>query len=156
MKTKTFLLVCLLSGICLTQLSAQNYSYVNKGAIYTNISWPVYCTDENGIAVLVDNLTGGIETEHHIGHYEKGVWVWCNTQYFGVINGSNGEVFRINEIWKTDITDAEANIGTVTGHIDLNGNKGSHYIMRVILDWNTFSIVEVVNAVCPGSKNKNQ
>jgi hypothetical protein len=152
MKRKTFLSICLLLGFGLTQLSAQNKSVVTKDGFYTDVSWFVYCTDANGTPVKVDELTGGLETEHHVAHYENGVNVWCNTQYFGVIYGSNGEVFKIKETWKTDIIDAEARVGTVTGQINLIGNKGSHYIMTLILDWKTFSIVEIVKAVCPGSK----
>lgn len=145
-------MLCLLSGIGSTQLSAQNKSIVTKDGFYTGIEWPVYCTDANGKIEQVDYLTGGIETEHHVGHWEKGVWVWCNTQYFGEIKSSSGEVFKIKEIYKTDITDGAAHIGTMAGHINLIGNKGTHYIMTLILDWNTFAILEIVKVVCPGSK----
>ncbi|MCU0362293.1 MAG: hypothetical protein MUE32_02955 [Bacteroidales bacterium] len=152
MKTRTFFLLCLFIGIGLTELGAQNYSYVGKGKIYEDIVWPVFCTDENGEIILVDILTGGIEVEHHIGHVKNGVAVWCNSQYTGTIFGSNGEKFRIKEVWRTEIQVEAEYIGVVTGKIHLVGDEGTHYIMSCIVDWYSFTITEVTRAVCPGPK----
>ena len=101
MKTKTFLLLCLFSGIGLTQLSAQNGK---DGTGSVPERWtrefpiPVVCD-----GVQVDFLLAPLEW-HHVGHYQKGVWLWCYVQISGeaVSTSGSGEIFTVKLIGKQD------------------------------------------------------
>ena len=125
MKTKTFVMLCLLLGIGLTQISAQAPLPAN-GKTGT-VSWwrvwdgywqPVYCD-----GVLVDDLSGTV-TAHNIEFYRDGFMVSAIMHYYGqVVSLRTGEVFKLNEIDKADNID-----GNVTWHFNLNGDKGNHYI----------------------------
>ena len=157
MKTKTLIMLCLLSGIGLTQLSAQ--SYVNgTGAISYYYDWndyyiPVYTPDGD----LVDLLLGPV-TMHTIDYYKNWEWIWRKAEYSGEIVsvgfedsngeiiGGTGEVFSIKDIWKLDLLSA---IGP--GHFNARGNQGSHYLIKYIWDEPTLSFI-FVSAVWPGYK----
>ena len=62
MKTKALFAVCLLSGIGLTQLSAQKpdvtktFSYTVEQGYWS----PVYCQNDQGAFVMIDEITGTI------------------------------------------------------------------------------------------------
>lgn len=142
MKTKTFLLLCLFLGIATTQLSAQNKSFVDRG-VWVGYWIPAYC---NG--VQVDLLTG-TASYHHIGHWHKGVWIWCHTQYSGEVKSElTDEVFKVKEIDITDIIQADIFQGIVYSHVNLIGNNGTHYIMTLIFDWGTGEVLSVESTVC--------
>jgi hypothetical protein len=157
MKTKTLIMVCLLLGIGLTQISAQ--SYVNgTGAISYPDIWydyyvPVYTPDGDQVDLLL-----GPVTMHIIDYYKNWEWIWRKIQYTGeivsvgfvnseeVTIGGTGEVFSIKDIWKFDPLSA---IGP--GHFNAKGNQGSHYLIDYIWDDNTLSFI-FVSAVWPGYK----
>ncbi|MDX9904190.1 MAG: hypothetical protein RB288_08955 [Bacteroidales bacterium] len=157
MKTKTFIIVCLLLGFGLTQLSAQ--SYVNgTGAISFSHEWsdysvPVYTPDGE----QVDMLLGPVSM-HIIDFYKNWEWIWRKIQYSGEIVsvgfldssgemvGGTGEVFSIKDIWKFDALSA---IGP--GHFNARGNHGSHYLINYIWDDTTLSFI-FVSAIWPGYK----
>jgi len=70
MKTKTFFLICLFLGIGLFRLSAQVFPPVVKGtkSVAFTMEWdwiggyftPVYCPNEQGVLVPVDEVTGSV------------------------------------------------------------------------------------------------
>jgi len=101
MKTKVFFMLCLLFGIGLTQLSAQNgrdttgsvvYSYPNMG-FYTDI----WC---NG--VFVDYIVGE-GTAHVVDHYKNNVWQWETVKFSGTATGLHGDIYTFSEIDKWNL-----------------------------------------------------
>jgi hypothetical protein len=147
MKTKTFLLICLFLGIGLTQLSAQNGKDVTGSFTeYYSATWdiPVYCNGE-----FMDILHGSF-TVHHIGHYLKGVWLWCKVQCTGeAISEKTGEIFSIKEIDKqiNNIQPDGTWLFVDVYHFNAIGNNGTHYIGTQIIDWT--NKITSVSAVCP-------
>jgi len=150
MKTKTFLLLCLILGIGLTRISAQ----APKGQNGTNGSYserfesefviPVFCNGQQ-----IDLLDATFEW-HHIGKYLKGEWLHCYVQIFGtaVSTSGSGEVFDVQLIGKQDNNiqlDGSWEFVANT-HVNLKGNMGSHYIGSFIMDWT--GVVTSVKAVC--------
>ena len=128
MKTKTLLLLCLLLGIGLTQVSAQNDKNGNGAlSLYGVWDWywqPVYC---NG--VQVDNLSGTV-TWHAIFIHKNWVPMKSNAHYSGVVHGDwTGENFKLSETDKQDYI-----TGILTWHFNLIGDKGSHYIGSMTID----------------------
>jgi len=149
MKTKTLLILCLLSGIVLTQLSAQK-PVVTKTFVYKDYVqgyWsPVYCTNELGVLELVDVLTGTIDS-HLVVHYKNNQYQWYMIQWEGEITSEiNHEVFKIHESDKIDLP----NTGVYTYHFNLVGNMGSHYINSGTLNMEDWTIV-CNKSVCPGN-----
>jgi len=152
MKTKTILLLCLLMGAGLTQLSAQkgkngtgtiSYYYVWQDDPNTEgwegFSMDVYCGNK-----FVDHLEGSV-TFHELIHFKDGAWVRIINQDKGEATSTlTGEVFRVKENGWTDK-------GVTTAILKANyiGNQGSHYIMTVSLDFATGE-VEFIKTVCPG------
>ena len=159
MKTKTFLLVCLLMGIGLTQLSAQNGNEVGRD-IYLNYWVPVYSSNGDQI----DLLTGDVPY-HYVWHIRNGVIVTTENTFSGEVTsvgfykagvkiGGTGEVFTLKDQFKSDLT-STTNIGG--GHFHAKGDQGSDYIIfyEYIYDWSVEfpeEIVTFVKAVSPGSK----
>ncbi len=128
MKTKTFLLVCLLSGLALTQVSAQNDKNGNGALSYSGVwDWywqPVYC---NG--VQVDNLSGTVSW-HATTIHKNWIPVKTNSHYSGVVQGDwTGENFKLSETDKQNYV-----TGILTWHFNLKGDKGSHYIGSMTID----------------------
>jgi hypothetical protein len=159
MKTKTFFFICLLLGIGLIQLSAQNGNEVGRD-IYFNYWTPVWSSNGDQI----DVLTGDIPV-HFVNHYLHGVLVTFNSTFSGeVISvgfykdgvkiGGTGEVFTIKDQFKSDLT-STTNIGG--GHIHAKGDQGSDYIIfyEYKYDWSVDppeETITFVKAVSPGSK----
>jgi hypothetical protein len=146
MKTKVFLLVCLIMGIGLTQLSAQSVKFTGTFDYWQ----PVYC---NG--VQIDWLTGttiysGIE------HYKDGVAIFQNYHNRGeVASGITHEVFKVIETDKVFQLDQNSNFTTCIWHTNLKGDQGSHYLGTMTWDLIT-NIITVDKFVCvdngPGKK----
>jgi hypothetical protein len=147
MKTKTFLLLFLFLGIGLTQLFAQDSPLPKNGetgSVSDRFVWdgyyipiPVYCGSEE-----VDMLIGKVDY-HWVGHFQNGEHPWCHDQFFGeVISSKTGEVFTVKDIFKTDNF-----TGIGTGHINLKGSEGSHYILTYIYNGFTDSYT-FPKAVC--------
>ena len=148
MKTKTFLMLCLLLGIGLTQLSAQNGNN-GTGSVSSYYEWtPDYCIPiYNSTGTQIDLLEQGTVYFHHIGHFINGNFVWGKCQGFGEAESSTGEVFRVQEIDKCDLTES-----TGICHVNLIGNQGSHYIETFIINPFTGELT-FVSAISVG-KNK--
>jgi len=147
MKTKTLIMVCLLSGIGLSQLSAQkpdvtrSFSYTIEQGYWS----PVYCPNEQGDLVLVDVITGTLFSKLVV-HYKDNMYQWYMIQWSGELTSSiNQEVFQIHESDKIDIPETDV----YSYHFNLVGNMGSHYINSGILNMNDWTIV-CNKSVCPG------
>jgi hypothetical protein len=127
MKTKTFLLVCLILGIGLTRLSAQN----GKDGTGSYSEWytnsyqdPVFCE-----GVLIDWLDLTV-TVHHKAHFLKGDWLTCFTQAKGTaVSKNTGENFKIIEIAKQEnnVITAENWEWVAIVHFEAMGDRGTHY-----------------------------
>jgi hypothetical protein len=148
MKTKTFLLLCLLSGIGLTSLTAQNGKNGTGAVTYDEIwdayAQPVYC---NG--AQVDLLTGTVSI-HSVAIFKDNVLITINQHLYGeVISSVTDEKFKVNEIDKSDMVTMQDPF-----HCNFIGNKGSHYIgfftwdLNTELDWHNYVFIR---GVCPGN-----
>ncbi len=157
MKTKTFLLLCLLTGIGSAQLSAQNGNVVGRD-MYPE--WvPVFSSD----GVQIDLLAGDIPF-HYVWHFQHGVWISITSSFSGevesvgfvnddgVITGGTGERFIIKDLYNGILTSTTA-VGS--GHFNARGDQGSHYIIFYDYYYDFESNVEeitFVKAISPGSK----
>lgn len=150
MKTKTFFFICLFLGIGFAQLSAQNsqnsngtdtffweWDIDNEYGPYA-VQIPVKC-DNN----VIDWLAGKV-TVHQINHYLSGELIWVKQHFEGeVIGALTDEVFKVKDISKCD--NISLNIGI--GHVNLVGNKGSHYRLLYTYNGNTNEII-FITAIC--------
>jgi hypothetical protein len=136
MKTKTFFLICLLLGIGLTQLSAQNSNSTGtKTYVYNwtaSPSWvatiPVFCD-----GVQVDELSARGYTAQAMDHYKNGELIWFKDQYkIEFTSNWTGEVFIDHSVDKCTLED-----GLYCTFANLIGNKGSHYVGTLV--WNMFT-----------------
>ena len=141
MKTKTFLLLCLFSGIVLTQLSAQiqypdPYAH-NKhgtGATITTggtelVDWgvPVFCDGEFVELLLVDCNV------HYLDHWKNGEWISLVISVHGEAKSeATEEVFNFNEQFKNYGMTSPPWI--MSWKLNLKGNQGSHYIVSFSYD----------------------
>ena len=126
MKTKTFLLLCLLMGIAITRIHAQGNDTKTVQTPWAEFGYwcPVYCVDVlTGEEVLVDYLEGTV-MYHIIDHYKDGKWQWEIGQGKGEVTSGTGEVFKISETDRLWIPDFKI----FAWHYNLIGNKGNHYI----------------------------
>ena len=119
MKAKTIFSICLLMGIAMSQVAAQDHDtksvqYKAELGYYT----PVYCGD-----LMVDYLQGTVMF-HVIDHYKNNSWQWEVAQSKGYATGMYGEVFELTETDKYWLPE----FGLLTWHYNAKGNWGSHYI----------------------------
>lgn len=124
MKTKTIILICLLLGIGLVELSAQTKTVVLEGSVPNGYFLPIICNGTN-----VDYLVG--DFSYHVElHYVNGIPIWQQGQARGELTSSAGEVFKLKE------TDKKHNCNgcSMTLNYNLIGNKGNHYIGTLIWD----------------------
>ena len=138
MKTKTFLMACLLSGIGLSQLSAQTSVWVEP-IVDNTYEISIVCNGEE-----VDILNFPMYFELRIReHYKKGEYIWGkyllnNAEYTSKITG---EVFRAQDQEK------EYKKGIFTWHMNLNGNMGHHYIVKMVFDTPDYNLIDY-HSVC--------
>ena len=152
MKTKTFLLLCLLSGIGLTWLSAQPVVEGTKSIILCVDGYPywqpIYCNGEQ-----IDYFTGTTSI-HQVLHYVNGVPVFAINNVKGEATGENSdEVFTVKENGLNNIVGQ----GISTWHFNLIGNQGSHYIGTMTWDWMNDPLGEhliVDKAICVENRKK--
>jgi|WetSurSiteA1Bulk_404760.scaffolds.fasta_scaffold172449_2 hypothetical protein len=123
MKTKTFLLFCMLLSIAATKLSAQEtrtYPYRDYKEVPENYSLIIYCD-----GVEIDQLSREAYILRQPTHYKDGEFTWWK----GMVNNvkftsiKTGEVFigQIHDGWIEDLYHVRFN---------LIGNMGSHYIIN--------------------------
>ncbi len=151
-------MVCLLLGIGLTQLSAQNGKNGN-GTFTSDFVWdgyyiPVFSSNGEQIDWLV-----GLVTVHHLEHFKNGVLVWRKEFFNGEVESvgldgqsGTGEVFLISDHWSCMFTSAPPYISG--GHFNAQGNMGTHYIIfyEMVFDPVTYDETwSLVKAVYPGN-----
>ena len=134
MKTKTFLLLCLFSGIVLTQLSAQsgkNGSGNVKGVVtISNWLYPVYCDGVLSDWITISNLTVEWNT-----HFVNGVEMWGinKPKTTEVILNSTSEVYTMVgsfDHW-SDVK------GFTNTRLHLIGDKGGRISINAKIDHST-------------------
>jgi hypothetical protein len=143
MKTKKFLMLCLFLGMAMTQVSAQNGKN-GTGSESTKAVWDTYYIDipVGCNEAVVDRLTGSV-TQHLIEHYNKGVLIWFKQQFDGeATSQKTGEVFKVKDIFVVEATTWEC-----TGHCNLIGSYGTHYILTYIY-YSATDTFEFVKAIC--------
>jgi hypothetical protein len=127
MMTKTFFILCLLSGIGLSVLSGQPpVPDGTKTTVFTTKTDGyygfLYCNN-----LKVDDISGsGVVTI--INHYEAGKLIWYTMHFKGEATGTSGEVFEINEITNQVHVDADMNPIDYTAVFNYRGSLGNHYI----------------------------
>ena len=137
MKTRAFILVCLFLGIGLTQVSAQNGNGTNGTGALTQLvhnDWdgyyidiPVACNNAE-----VDRLVGKVSVSGEI-FFKLGVFMHENKIFIGeVTSAKTGEVFSVNDHWKWEFPNLYG-----SGHCNLKGNMGSHYLLFYTQDFIT-------------------
>jgi hypothetical protein len=161
MKTKTFFLICLLSGIGLTRLSGQVFPPVVEGtkSVAFTMEWdwiggyftPVFCPNKQGVLEQVDYVTGSV-TAHAVWHFVNGNKMWYNVITRGDVEGTSGEVFTISEQDKGSWTTEGDDLGA-TWHFNLKGDQGNHYLGSVTWDPGMPDLI-INKAVCVENKKK--
>jgi hypothetical protein len=153
MKTKTFFILCLLLGIGLTKLSAQpaigkSGNWVVDQYFEFTEKVPLNC-DYNTIVLLV-----GPVRSHTVLHYSNFDGNLDNADWFRqdfhgelVLQGTN-EVFKVSDIFTCK--DPTLTLPG-TGHFNVIGNKGSHYIVNYLWDnWADPNDITIISVKCPG------
>ena len=140
MKTKLFLIVCLIMCLSWTNSNAQNKAKnAVQGWFESTYYTPVYCD-----GVMVDYLEDGVIKVHQVMRWVPGVSYMEIDQIKGEVTSETGEVFKINERDWWFYTDA----WYVAWHFNLRGNWGSHYIGTIIQNYDTGEWI-IGMAVCP-------
>jgi hypothetical protein len=128
MKTKILIMVCLLSGIGLTQLSAQNSRDVYNWPVPERIvTFDIYCGGQ-----LIDQVQNTVAyTLKCRDKYENGEWSDYNQHLNNVqfVSLWTGEFFKL-EGHEKGSWNGTLWIGEMTGN--LIGNYGHHYITREV------------------------
>ena len=141
MKTKTLLLFCLLLGIGLTQLSAQNGKNGTGTIVGEKIATDPYPVLFNG--TQTDLLEGTI-IFHYQMHFKDGVFIFAHARGIGeFVSQKTGEKFIVMEK-DPKFTDG-LDFGLV--HFNMRGNNGTHYIFIYRLDYYTWEW-SFVKATC--------
>lgn len=145
MKTKTFFLLCLFLGIGLTRISAQNGKN-GTGAVTTlyhgdwdeyYIDIPVACNNTE-----VDRLVGKVTVSGEV-FFKLGVFMHENKIFIGEVSSvKTGEIFSVNDHWKWEFPNLYG-----SGHCNLKGNMGSHYLLIYTMDFYTDTFI-FEKAVC--------
>jgi hypothetical protein len=156
MKTKVFLVLCLLMGIGLTKLSAQpaigkSGNWIRDETFGYFGTLPLNCDFTN-----MANITGTVRchTVTHYSNYDGDVYNfdWCRQEFHGEFTiDATDEVFKVNDIFTL--------IGPYTqpgtGHANYIGSQGSHYIVNYLWDdWADPNDITIVSVKCPGDNYK--
>lgn len=144
MKTRTLLLACLLMGIAVSQLSAQNGKN-GTGAVSGFDVWdgysidvPVECND-----LAVDRLVGKVDF-HFVLFNKLGEFTGANVWYSGEVKSDvTNEVFSVSDHWRFDFANMPG-----SGHFNLKGDLGTHYIVFYTFDFESEQFT-FVKAICP-------
>ena len=154
MKTKALLFISLFLGIGLTRLSAQPPE-IGKSGNWTMTfilegfgeNVPLNCNC-NTIDVLVGTVK--CHTIYHWSNFDGNLfdWDWVKQQFDGELTSqSTQEVFKVKDILKQEGPYFAGN--PATGHFNVIGDQGTHYIINYIWDMNGMTFVSVK---CPGEK----
>jgi hypothetical protein len=149
MKTKTFFLICLLSGIALTHLFSQTKSIPYK---WENLNWglelPVYC---DGIEGEVDRVVLDVFTMQGVDHYNNGIKVWTTCRVSGIAHSTSGsgEIFTYKETDQKALWLEEEQ--TYTAIYNLKGSFGHHYLGTLVVEFSDNMLIlhpQVIRAIC--------
>jgi hypothetical protein len=147
-------LICLLSGIGLTQLYAQsndkniNRSYAYWLEIPMGGMFPVSCD-----GIDFDWLEYGTKL-HIVAHVQDGVFQWQIFETNWEATSSTGEIFKGKELDKVIITSGEPAIDILapaygTWRANLQGNMGSRYQLTFAVDYTSDEFkVSLIKAHC--------
>jgi hypothetical protein len=156
MKTKTFFFLCLFMGIGLTKLSGQP-AIGKSGSVIVDETFfgfsetvPLNCDFTKLI------LLEGTVRCHSVLHYSNfdgnpDNWAWIKQDFHGelVLKATN-EVFKVNDMFAEE---GPNHTLTATGHFNVFGNQGSHYIVNYLWnDWADPTNIIFVSVKCPGGK----
>jgi hypothetical protein len=140
MKTKTFLLLCLLSGIVLTQISAQNGKNGSGTVLYdipvSDWSAPVYCQ-----GVVVDYIHCPSFIVSAKDAYINGELVRWMYQVKGILVTSENseEVFKL----EAGFDHASYALGYDVFHGNLIGKKGNIYTFSIKINLETWEWYDI-------------
>ena len=147
MKTKGFLMACLIFGIGFTQISAQTEVTKEVGPV----GWgcPIYCNGQQ-----VDYLYG-YGYMLLLDHYIKGEWQWEQMLSFKGIGWSMAtqEEFKFNEQDRIKMSPKLGNY-TWTWNDNIKGSNGTWYNISGYMLWIDglgWSDVVIKNATCTGN-----
>jgi len=140
MKTRTLIIVCLLLGIGLTQLSAQNSnSGGTKSVVY---DWPVgFYTEIWCDGVFIDYIEGEA-VAHVVDHYKNYEWQWeILNKFTGTATGLHGDIYTFSEIDKWDVS--KENEWICHTHVKAS-NKAIYNVAFIIntIEWTAVTKVE--------------
>ena len=146
MKTKTFLLICLLMGITTYRLSAQWPTPPDgtKSLVYT-FEWQY---SENVICNGINDILSGLVSFKETDLYKDGVLVKGNAIAYGDLVSSNtGEIFKLRDNCKGwgDVDEYGVFVN-MAWHSNIDGDNGSHYIGFYSL---SNGIVTIDKITCP-------
>lgn len=143
MKTKTLFLVCLILGVGLTQLPAQNGKNGTGTIVYdfyvtlpNMAEFPVICD-----GVLIDDVTATDFSLPVVAHFKDGLLIWTKYKVTNLVLQSTftGELFVITGV--REKADWVNMIDYV--HYNLSGSSGSRYILHIVTDLNTWQILDI-------------
>ena len=150
MKTKTFLLLCLLLVIGMTQLSAQNENkWKNVDRSYAGIyelvgGWfPITC---DGVDFDMLDCDGKI---HIVDHVKNGVWQWEIAEAkWEATSIKTGEVFTGKELDKSTYIDPVTYYFYGTWRAIMHGNRGSRYQITIAVSFTPGFNWSLIKANC--------
>lgn len=127
MRTKTLIMVCLLLGIGLSQLSAQNSnSGGTKSIVY---DWPVgFYTEIWCNGVFIDYIVGEA-VAHVVDHYKNYEWQWEDITFSGTATGLHDDIYTFSEIDKVWVP--KENVWICHTHVKSN-NKAIYNVAFII------------------------
>ena len=99
-------------------------------------TYSVYNWNKFGMPLSCDGVdydyVEGYYSMHTIVHIQKGEYKWFIFKCNATLKSNNGEVLKINDTEKWDITPIQPQIQTF--HFNIIGDRGSHYIA-----WGTYN-----------------
>jgi len=136
-------MICLLSGIGLVHLNAQNCvngtTVTTVTGIWNGYEVPVYC---NGIQV--DDLTGTVRYVNFI-FWKNGNWVREVHYLWGEVNSTKPPLYEVFKVFEIDHCVAATGIDKF--NVFLKGNKGTQYFGTFIYYFNTGEM-DLVKMTC--------
>jgi hypothetical protein len=153
MKTKTFLLICLFSGIATTQLSAQLPPVIPDGT--KSVVWTFSGLWEEYISCTgVEDYLSGIVTLVETDLFKNGEIIRGINHGGGILTNENGDEFEIHLNIKGQLPlDPDGNYTNGTYHYNIVGENGTLYIGTCSF-YNTEPYFTIDKAICPGKGNK--
>ena len=138
MKTKTFTLLCLLVGIAVTQLSAQNRTIVTYDSYQAPnfFAFPIICDGE-----YIDWLYATDYTIKNMGHFKDDNFEWFKSRWTDMVltSDKNGELF-IPQGGEKGGTKGSSDDFIWEIKVNLKGSMGTQYMVHLALNMRTGEI----------------